>query len=100
MIFEFIKRWMERRRRKSILKDIKEAEHKYYAYKSPFMCHCFMFVDHDKYGCYDKIWKRIPEFKPSTFNVNPNDIKGAWWPMYNRVSRMEAFNKLIEIYSK
>ena len=29
VMFEFIKRWKERRRRKAILKDIKEAEHIY-----------------------------------------------------------------------
>lgn len=99
-MFGFIKRWNERRRRKSVLKDIKKAQYKYLSCESPFMCYCFMYVDHDKYGCYDKIQKRIPEFKPSTFNVDPNDIKGAWWSAGNRKSRIEAFDKLIEIYSR
>ena len=90
---------MERRRRKTILKDIKEAEYIYRCGQTPFMCHCFMKVDNDKYGCYEKIREIIPEFKPETFNVCPSNIDGSWWHPSDRESRIKAFDKLIEIYS-
>lgn len=99
-MFGFIKRWVGRRRRKAILKDIKKAKAIYLSGSNIYMCKCFYWVDINRYENYEKIRKRIPEFKPSTFNVNPSDIKGAWWPTRSRKSRIEAFDKLIEIYSK
>lgn len=64
------------------------------------MCHCFMLVDYDKYGCYEKIRERIPEFKPETFHVLPTDVCAYWWLPRQREPRIKAFDKLIEIYSK
>lgn len=99
-MFGFIKRWKERRRRKSILKDIKRAKNIYISCQIPFMCHCFILVDYDKYGNYEKIRKRIPEFKPETFHVLPTDVCAYWWLPLEREPRIKAFDKLIEIYSK
>jgi hypothetical protein len=99
-MFEFIERWMGRRRRKAILKDIKKAKAIYLSGAINYMCQCFYWVDRNRYENYEIIRKRIPEFKPGTFNVDPSDIKGAWWPTRSRKSRIEAFDKLIEIYSK
>ncbi len=99
-MFEFINRWKERRRRKAILKDIKKAKDIYISCKTPFMCHCFILVDYDKYGCYEKIRERIPEFKPETFNVYLAGVYTHWWRPSDRESRIKAFDKLIEIYSK
>lgn len=61
---------------------------------------CFFRVDYVKYAYYDVIRQRIPEFKPDTFKVNPRNISGAWWDPRDRESRIKAFDKLIEIYSK
>lgn len=99
-MFGFIKRWKERRRRKAILKDIKEATYIYLCGQTPFMLHCFMKVDYDKYGCYEKIREIIPEFIPETFNVRPAKGCYGWWLPSDRESRIKAFDKLIEIYSK
>ena len=99
-MFGFIKRWNEHRRRKAILKDIKEAKCVYLIGKEHCMCHCFMFININRYGCCEKIREIIPEFKPETFNVPPANIDGLWWSIYDRESRIEAFDKLIEIYSK
>ena len=49
-IIDYIKQWKERRRRKSILKDIKKAKDFYLRYRSKFMCVCFSLVDYEKYG--------------------------------------------------
>jgi hypothetical protein len=100
VMFGFIKRWMDRRRRKAILKDIKKAQYIYLIGRSPFMCHCFMLVDFEKYANYEQIRRRIPEFKPETFGISQGDIPFYWWDPRDRESRIKAFDKLIEIYSK
>lgn len=100
IMFGFIKRWIERRRRKSILKDIKKAKNIYIRCETPFMCHCFLLVDYNKYGCYENIREIIPEFTPETFNVGQADVDTSWWVPIDRESRIKAFDKLIEIYSK
>jgi hypothetical protein len=98
-----IKNWFnnyrEKRRRKQILKIIKEAKRVYLDGRSLFMCDCFCFVK-DSFYCYDDIVCEISEFKPSTFGVDVYSIKGGWWPIGDRVSRIKAFDELIEIYSK
>lgn len=99
-MFEFIKRWKERRRRKAILKDIKKAQYIYLIGRNPFMCHCFMLVDFEKYANYEQIRRRIPEFKPETFNAYPENVYTNWWHPKSIEPRIKAFNKLIEIYSK
>ena len=99
-MFGFIKRWNELRRRKSILKDIKKAKDIYLSGRTVSMCYSFNWIDENRYRTYSKMRKRIPMFKPETFNVNPELLLGFWWPIHDRDSRIEAFDKLIEIYSK
>lgn len=63
------------------------------------MCYCFMKVE-PSFHFYEDIVNEIPEFKPSTFGLHVGDIKGCWWEASYRESRIKAFDKLIEIYSK
>lgn len=98
-----IKNWFnnyrEKQRRKQILKIIKKAKQAYLDGKSLFMCDCFAMVKYSSFR-YDDIVREIPEFKPSTFGVDVYSIRGGWWPIGDRVSRIKAFDELIEIYSK
>lgn len=91
--------YREKRRRKRILKIIKKAKQAYLDGRSPFMCNCFQMVEYS-FNCYDDIVREIPEFKPSTFGLHVDEIKGSWWKLSYRESRIKAFDKLIEIYSK
>ena len=99
-MFGFIKRWKERRRRKSILKDIKKAKILYINGRAHCIYHSFNVVDANKYDNYYEIQKNIPEFNPELFNVVPRTVRGFWWSFDDRDSRIKAFDKLIEIYSK
>lgn len=98
-----IKNWFlnykEKRRRKKTLEIIKKARQAYLDRRSPFMCICFHIVEYS-FSSYDDIVREIPEFKPSTFGLYVGEIKGRWWPIKDRASRIKAFDKLIEIYSK
>lgn len=98
-----IKNWFsnyrEKRRRKHTLEIIKRAKQAYLDHKSDFMCVCFMKVEHS-FFFYENIVQEIPEFKPSTFGLSVNNISGGWWDFRDRESRKNAFDKLIEIYSK
>lgn len=99
-MFGFIKRRQERPNRKSILNDIKKAKDIYLSGKTMCMCQSFYRVDKNRHDNYDKIRERIPEFKPETFNVDPELLDDFWWRLSDRDSRIKAFDKLIEIYSK
>ena len=101
-IKQWKKQWKERRRRKSILKDIKKAKDFYLRHESSYMCVCFSRVDYEKYGeGSDQICERIPEFNREFLNANKKScFYGAWWSSDDRKSRIEAFDKLIEIYSR
>lgn len=92
----------EKQRRKEILKDIKKAKQIFLEEQMCFMCHCFRRVNPKKYDNVIEIRKIIPEFKPTTFTkgFNPNNYFNAWWSITDRKSRIKAFDKLIEIYSK
>ena len=99
-----IKNWFsncrEKRRRKKILEIIKKAKQAYLDHKSPYMCICF-YDSEDSFCCYEDIVCKIPEFKPSTFfSARIGNVEGSWWCVSDRKSRIKAFNKLIEIYSK
>lgn len=94
-----IKNLFANRRRKQKLEIIKKAKQAYLDNKSRYMCYCFMEVE-PSFHFYEDIVNEIPEFKPSTFGLYIDDIKGCWWDVYDRASRINAFNKLIEIYSK
>jgi hypothetical protein len=99
LIRKWVNNLIERRRRKQTLEIIKKAKQAYLDHKSPFMCVCFFFVEYS-FCCYDDIVREIPEFKPSTFGLYVGEIKGCWWKISDRESRIKAFDKLIEIYSK
>jgi hypothetical protein len=98
-----IKTWFtnykEKRRRKEILKDIKKAKQYYLEGLADCMCYCFEKVDRDKYYCCSCIRKIIPEYNPKTLGSNII-VNALWWPITDRESRIKAFDKLIEIYSK
>lgn len=102
LIIDYIKNWKRRRRRKSILKDIKKAKDNYLRHKSSFMCICFTDVSYEKYGLGSvQICERIPEFNMEFLNATRTSCDGgAWWPADDRNSRIEAFDKLIEVYSR
>lgn len=100
-----IKTWFlnyrEKRRRKETLEIIKQAKQAYLDGRERCMCFSFMRVEHS-FLCPDMIAQRIPEFKPSTFGI-PDETQtysGVWWDISDRESRIKAFDKLIEIYSK
>ena len=57
-MFEFVKRWQECRRRKSILRDIKKAKQLYLTGKERFMCLCFKAVNYYIYIPPPKIYKK------------------------------------------
>ena len=99
-MINFIKILIECPKRHSILKDIKKAKDIYVSGATNSMCHSFCRVVNITYGDYDKIRKRIPEFKPETFGVDPKLLRDFWWVKKDRDSRIKAFDKLIEIYSR
>lgn len=94
-----IKNWFKNRRRKQTLEIIKQAKQAYLDGKECCMCFCFERVE-SSFLCYKDIVKRIPEFTPHTFGLPFIGINSAWWDISDRESRINAFNKLIEIYSK
>lgn len=99
-----IKTWFsnyrEKRRRKKTLEIIKKAKQAYLNKHSKFMCVCFYNVEDSFCFSYNNIVKRIPEFKPSTFGLVDVIEEGGWWNINDQESRIKAFDKLIEIYSK
>lgn len=103
LIRKWVNNLIERRRRiarrKKTLEIIKQAKQVYLDGKECCMCFSFMRVE-PSFWCYKDIVKRIPEFTPPTFGLPFVDINGVWWPVNDRASRLKAFDKLIEIYSK
>lgn len=99
-IIDYIKQWKEQRRRKSILKDIKKAKDIYLVYRYDFMCTCFKCADYKKYGTTNEIQKRIPEFNRDFLEAKTPYKSIGWWDEEDRNSRIKAFDKLIEIYSR
>lgn len=99
-IINYIKQLIWCRRRKSILKDIKKAKDFYLRHRSPFMCVCFLSVNYEKYLDSGEIQKRIPEFNREFLEAKTPDGCIAWWDTDDRNSRIEAFDKLIEVYSR
>lgn len=91
--------YREKRRRKQTLKIIKKAKRAYLDGEEDCMCRCFMWVE-PSFLCYKDIVKRIPEFTPDFFGVNKIHPISYWWGVSDILSRIKAFDKLIEIYSK
>lgn len=99
-IKQWKKQWEERCKRKSILKDIKKAKDIYIRHESDYMCFCFFNVDSEKYWNPVKIRERIPEFNREFLGAKMPYGNGIWWEDDDRNSRIKAFDKLIEIYSR
>lgn len=101
-IIDYIKQWKECRGRKSILKDIQKAKDIYIRHESDYMCFCFFNVDSEKYWNPVKIRERIPEFNREFLEAKTSQglHNGAWWNKNDRISRIKAFDKLIEVYSR
>lgn len=51
------------------------------------------------FNYYRFISESIPEFKPITFGIAANPSH-HWWPVNNTQIRIEAFDKLINIYKE
>lgn len=83
--------------RRKILKDIKKAKKCFEETDAEFMCVAFHRID-KKYR-YNSINSIIPEFNRDFLNAKYKDLT-AWWEWYDRESRIKAFDKLIEVYSK
>lgn len=101
-MINLIKKWQEKRRRKRILKIIKDAKQWFIEGREGLMCLCFA-------GAYPKFWngagdlgmriqKLIPEFNRETLGATTPEVCSAWWDYTDRESRIKAFDKLIEIY--
>ena len=92
-----IKDLLKEYRRRRILKDIKKAKKCFEETDAEFMCVAFQRIN-TKY-CYESITSIIPEFNRDFLNAEYKDSR-AWWNWSNRESRIKAFDKLIEVYSK
>lgn len=95
-LFRYFKRdyW----RYRGILNDIKSARSYYEEGVTDYMCHAFLRANHLKYYHGLDVCRYIPEFN-SDFLVGKHFVYGEpWWPTNDRSSRLEAFDKLIEIY--
>lgn len=101
-MIKLIKKWQEKRRRKRILKIIKDAKQNLLDGKNNFMCMCFGAV-YSKFGLWTNLTKNIqemiPEFNRTTLGATTPKDMSAWWNYTDRESRIKAFDKLIEIYS-
>ena len=94
--------WKTRNKYKEIIKWIKSAK-KYYIdtshiYPTGGMCFAFNQTANKNYknDTYDYIRNIIPEFNPIYLNV-PSKM-GYWWNFSDYKSRIEAFDKLINLY--
>lgn len=84
-------------RRRRILRDIKKAKRYFQEGRTNVMCTSFTMVD-VKYF-HKSIDSIIPEFNRDFLNAKHKG--GAfWWNLSDRESRIKAFDKLIEVYSK
>lgn len=103
-MINLIKKWQERRRRKRILKIIKNAKQCFLEGRGYFMCYCFL-------QAYPKFWKvagdlsmeiqkLIPEFNRETLGATTSKNCRAWWNYEQDECRIKAFDKLIEIYER
>lgn len=96
-----IKKILKEYRRRRILRDIKKAKRYFQEGVNDFMCHCFMLVD-TKYRN-QRIDRIIPEFNQDFLNAKKKSSDPRWtlwWSRDDRESRIKAFDKLIEVYSK
>lgn len=96
-LFKYFKpRYWELRQ---ILSDIKEVKGLILNKKHDFLCLAFNEVN-DKYFAGSEVAKYIPEFNPIFLTGEEKPHFNAWWPTYDRKSRIEALDKLIAIYEQ
>lgn len=92
-----IKYLIKEYRRRRILRDIKKAKRYFEKRKTNLMCESFAMAS-TKYE-EKPIDSIIPEFNRDFLNAKYK-IKLVWWDWSDRESRIKAFDKLIEVYSK
>ena len=96
-LFKYFKpRYWELRR---ILSDIKEVKKFIVNDKHNFLCCAFAEVSFRYYNG-SQVTKYIPEFNPSLLAGEKSNYSYPWWPANDKVSRIEALDKLIAIYEQ
>ena len=96
-LFKYFKpRYWELRR---ILSDIKEVKELILNKKYDYLCLAFSEVN-DRYFAGSEVAKYIPEFNPFFLIGKGEYYRYPWWPIGDRVSRIEALDKLIAIYEQ
>lgn len=96
LLKNWIDRMREERLRKRVLEDILIAKEIFLEGYDPFMCNCFRIANSKYFRT--PIENTIPEFTKEI--LGSKSESRVWWSMYDRESRIKAFDKLIEIYSK
>lgn len=98
-MIKLFKKAISKIKRKRILKDIKKAKKIYELRIEDFMCLSFMAANSKYFNI--PIDSVIPEFNRDFLNAKYKQGKfSIWWLRDDRESRIKAFDKLIEIYSK
>lgn len=96
-LFKYFKpRYWELRR---ILSDIKKVKELIINGRHDFLCHAFAEVN-DRYSFGLEVTKYIPEFNPIFLTGEGKFYCRPWWPIEDRTARLEALDKLIEIYEQ
>lgn len=96
-LFKYFKpRYWESRR---ILSDIKQAKELILSNKYTYLCHAFAAVDNRYWDGMD-VTKYIPEFNSSFLTGECVVHERPWWPPIDKISRLEALDKLIAIYEQ
>ena len=96
-LFKYFKpRYWKLRR---ILSDIKEAKELILSDKCSYLCHAFAKVN-DRYWTGVYVTKYIPEFNSSFLTGECYHSEQPWWHPNDKISRLEALDKLIAIYEQ
>ena len=80
-----------------ILSDIKEVKKLILNGRHDFLCLAFAEVSFRYYNG-SQVTKYIPEFNASLLAEKKSDYSYPWWPVNDKASRIEALDKLIELY--
>ena len=82
-----------------ILSDIKEVRELILSNRYTYLCLAFAAVD-DRYWWGTCVTKYIPEFNPSFLTGKCCPHEHSWWHPNDKISRLEALDKLIAIYEQ
>lgn len=96
-----IKYLLKEYRRRRILRDIKKAKKLYEMKMTDYMCSSFILVRKKYFR--QPIDSIIPEFNQDFLNAKYKEdciYPYPWWDISDRESRIKAYDKLIEVYSK